>query len=67
MSWMTTRATLKMTETELTRRHSVRTVSHINMVGLGVGWQGWVVGWLGGWVVVSFFDFSPKKSKNFFF
>ena len=30
MSWMTARATLKMTETELTRRHSVRTVTHIN-------------------------------------
>ena len=28
MSWMTTRATLKMTETELTRRDSVRTVTH---------------------------------------
>ena len=27
---MTARATLKMTETELTRRHSVRTVTHIN-------------------------------------
>ena len=30
MSWTTARATLKMTETELTRRHSVRTVRHIN-------------------------------------
>ena len=34
---MTARATLKMTETELTRRHSVRTVTHIN------NW------WVGGW------------------
>ena len=30
MSWMTVRATRKMTETELRRRHSVRTVTHIN-------------------------------------
>ena len=30
MSWMTARATLKMTETELTRKHSVRTVTHFN-------------------------------------
>ena len=30
MSRMTARATLKMTETGLTRRHSVRTVTHIN-------------------------------------
>ena len=35
MSWMTAPATLKMTETELTRRHSVRTVTHINMVWCG--------------------------------
>ena len=40
MSWMTARATLRMTETELTRRHSVRTVTHINMV-----WCGGLVGW----------------------
>ena len=37
MSWMTARATLKMTETELTRRHSVRTVTHINKCQRGVG------------------------------
>ena len=36
MSWMTTLATLKMTETELTRRRSVRTVTHINTVECGV-------------------------------
>ena len=36
MSWTTARATLKMTETELTRRHSVRTVAHMNMVWCGV-------------------------------
>ena len=30
MPWMTARATLKMIETELTRRHIVRTVTHIN-------------------------------------
>ena len=35
MSWMTARATLKMTETELTRRHSVRTVTHINTLARG--------------------------------
>ena len=35
MSWMTARATLKMTETELTRRHSVRTVTHINTLPRG--------------------------------
>ena len=35
MSWMTARPTLKMTETELTRRHSVRTVTHINTLPRG--------------------------------
>ena len=30
MSWMTSSATLKMTERQLTRGHSVRTVTHIN-------------------------------------
>ena len=48
MSWMTSRATLKMTETELTRRHSVRTVTHINrdVVGNREGSAGGVR-WLG--------------------
>ena len=35
MSWMAARATLKMTETELTRRHSMRTVTHINALPRG--------------------------------
>ena len=35
MSWMTTRPTLKMTGTQLTRRHSVRNVTHINRVVWG--------------------------------
>ena len=48
MSWMTAGATLKMTETELTSRHSVRTVTHINMVWwwCGLVWCGVV--WCGG-------------------
>ena len=35
MSWMTARPTLKMAETELTRRHSVRTVTRINTLPRG--------------------------------
>ena len=48
---------LKMTETELTRRHSVRKVTHINVVWCGVVvrggvcvWGGWGRGRVGGWV-----------------
>ena len=48
MSWMIARAKFKMTETELTRRHSVRTVTHINMVWCGLVWCVWGGGVEGG-------------------
>ena len=39
MSWMTPRAPLKMTGTELTRRHSVGKVTHINRWERVGGWE----------------------------